>query len=440
VLLGFLSLAKLLICYSALARQKQMTRSFVAIITTTALIDGGSSFCSAFSNIQLPTISPGSLLSEVPSPALIVEMSELEAALEEASPSLDSAVNIDSWLNSLFPLNTYIPASKHPDDDDARSLQAQRVLRSGTLFLHCSVRSTFVRDKMDSRFGSGKARTVSTVDGLELASYCSNDLDDECKRSSSRNGNGIEIPLYLTLGLANHHVGGYYWGRSLGRGAAAPAQGVGVRFRWTPKDLGLSSVAQSLELFWALRRRVVKTGGQVEDGNSSLGNDGNDSSVVLTTEPTAVTTSSASVAALPLEMMCNSNDGKRSEWVDFIRTGDTLQLAPRDGACALRLLTAPLSQTTRSRSSTSLNSDGTKEEVDETSSSPGLRHTLLVGVRRAGRPRGAEPVVERVWRVAESSAETAQAVGDPAATKSDGMAVLPLNQDPPCLRWEPATR
>ena len=107
---------------------------------------------------------------------------------------------------------------------------------------------------------------------------------------------------FVGLGLNNHFTGGYYWGRSSGPGAAMPAPGV---------DL------------W--------------DGGAPL---------------------------LQLRRVGNSNDGKRSEWCEFLTPGDMLQIVP--GSLPLAL-----------------------ESFD-----------VLVGVTRDGDrgvPPGAEPVVEQLW-------------------------------------------
>ena len=63
------------------------------------------------------------------------------------------------------------------------------------------------------------------------------------------------------------------------------------------------------------------------------------------------------------EESSNSNDGKRSEWADFLNVGDTVQLIPEDVSSVL------------------------KES----------RFSTLLGVRRIGRPLGADPIVEQVW-------------------------------------------
>ena len=77
----------------------------------------------------------------------------------------------------------------------------------------------------------------------------------------------------LVLGLNNHHVGSYYWARSAGSGASMEAPGV----------LFDISDGERAILRWR------KPGGPIE---------------------------------------CNSNDGKRSEWANFLRKGDTVQLLP----------------------------------------------------------------------------------------------------------------
>jgi len=78
---------------------------------------------------------------------------------------------------------------------------------------------------------------------------------------------------YLCLGLNNHHVGGYYWARSAGNGSSMEAPG--VKFTDRGNDIGL--------LEWV----------HLDGAHKS-----------------------------------NTNDGKRSEWVNFLRTGDQVQLIP----------------------------------------------------------------------------------------------------------------
>ena len=96
-----------------------------------------------------------------------------------------------------------------------------------------------------------------------------------------------------------------------------------------------------LEIFWLLRRREARTG-DADPGN------------------------------LPIEERVNSNDGKRSEWVDFLREGDQIQFVPSSPVTCLRALMA---------------------------SAPSPGEIEVYGLRRAGRPRGSEPVVECTWAV-----------------------------------------
>ena len=112
---------------------------------------------------------------------------------------------------------------------------------------------------------------------------------------------------FAALGLNNHFTGGYYWGRSSGPGAAMPAPGIEVR-------------------------------------------------------PSA----SATTGGSPLQLLRigNTNDGKRSEWCEFLVKGDTLQIVPG-----------------------SLETSFAAFDV-------------LVGLTRDGDkqvPRGAEPIVEACW-------------------------------------------
>jgi hypothetical protein len=91
--------------------------------------------------------------------------------------------------------------------------------------------------------------------------------------SDTRNLAELDLPAnssckaHLVLGLNNHHVISYYWARSAGAGSSMEAPGIELvsnKLRWLSDD-------------WK---------------------------------------------------ECNSNDGKRSEWVAFLRPKDTVQLLP----------------------------------------------------------------------------------------------------------------
>ena len=92
----------------------------------------------------------------------------------------------------------------------------------------------------------------------------------------------------------------------------------------------------------------------------------------------------------------NSNDGKRSEWCDFLQVGDTVQLIPRYANIALTLLQRTLAGAGAGAGAAG-NGDGDGDGNGSTSSSIPVAEVPVVGVRREGRPRGADPIVEVVW-------------------------------------------
>jgi hypothetical protein len=118
---------------------------------------------------------------------------------------------------------------------------------------------------------------------------------------------------FVGLGLNNHFTGGYYWGRASGPGAAMPAPG--VELRELAPDSASSAETQPL---------------------------------------------------LQLVRVDNSNDGKRSEWCEFLQRGDQLQIVP--GSPDALLASGPFD--------------------------------VVVGVCRTGEhvPPGAEPRVDAVWK------------------------------------------
>mmetsp|Transcript_33550 Transcript_33550/g.98856 ORF Transcript_33550/g.98856 Transcript_33550/m.98856 type:complete len:272 (-) Transcript_33550:726-1541(-) len=118
----------------------------------------------------------------------------------------------------------------------------------------------------------------------------------------------------LVLGLNNHHVGSYYWARSAGAGSSMDA--IGIQFiDDTCGDKGV--------LCW-------------EDEGGPIA--------------------------------CNSNDGKRSEWCNFLRPSDTVQLVPM-GSSGEDALVAFLE-----------------------------KFGCIYGVSSEGRPMGSEPEVVCRWR------------------------------------------
>jgi hypothetical protein len=120
----------------------------------------------------------------------------------------------------------------------------------------------------------------------------------------------------LVLGVNNHHVGPYYWARMTGTGRCAEAPGV------TWKQCGDYSSLQ-----WSSSKGFVE---------------------------------------------CNSNDGKRSEWVPFLRKGDTVQLVPTNPEKGVPAVF---------------------EWIADTGAWP------LYGISTSGRPLGSDPLVICQWSV-----------------------------------------
>jgi len=118
---------------------------------------------------------------------------------------------------------------------------------------------------------------------------------------------------YLAMGLNNHWDADYYWARSMGTRARYAAPGIWLR---AAAD-GLTEVVRLPE---------------------------------------------AEAAALNPEAGIQTNDGKRSEWCEYLKAGDEVDLVPLDALAVLESF------------------DG-----------------AVIGIRRSGRPLGAEPVTCGAW-------------------------------------------
>jgi hypothetical protein len=221
------------------------------------------------------------LLSDLPTPTLLIEMSLAESAIKDTT----GYGSLDDFLR------------RHINEDNTDNTL------EGCLFVHTKIIDTSRRDKVNQQLGSGKSLSIGLCDATP---------------------NLIKGGAYLGIGLANHHVGGYYWARGMGMGASLPAHGVG--YRGISSEVDDNHGDEIGELFWKKRGPGLDARETTEESS-------------------------------------NSNDGKRSEWADFLNVGDTVQLIPLD---ATKLLLG----------------------------SPFQR---LVGVRRLGRPLGADPIVERIW-------------------------------------------
>jgi hypothetical protein len=222
-------------------------------------------------------VRTGALLSDLPTPSLLLELSLAEGALGD---SLDEILS-------------------HPQQ---QLEEDGSFLLDGSLFIHTQVTDTSLRDAITQEEGSGKSHVICQVDAASPGEQL------------------LSGGAYLGIGLANHHVGGYYWARGMGIGASLPAHGIAFRASTSTNNAGG-------ELYWKKR--------------------GPGSNAMETTDESS-----------------NSNDGKRSEWADFLSVGDTVQLVPHN---AMEVL------------------------------NPDSPFSTLLGVRRIGRPLGADPIVEKIW-------------------------------------------
>eukprot|EP00980_Cylindrotheca_fusiformis_P010463 scaffold2322_cov135-Cylindrotheca_fusiformis.AAC.22 len=209
-----------------------------------------------------------------------------------------------------------ILVSSSTDDDVKRILD-------GSIFVHTKIIDTSIRDEITNQYGSGKSTVIGNVDFSTISKY------------------------YLGIGLANHIVGGYYWARGMGMGASLPAHGIELVVV-VDNDMKKKS-----QLVW------TKRGLEQEEEQSQGTNDKHHHQ-------------KRDMATATTEESSNSNDGKRSEWADFLVVGDTVQLVPYHVEEAL--FPKPTATT---------DDDGFEE---------------LLGIRRIGRPLGADPIVERIWK------------------------------------------
>jgi hypothetical protein len=145
-------------------------------------------------------------------------------------------------------------------------------------------------------------------------------------------------PAKLVLGLNNHHVGGYYWARSAGAGSSMEAPGVSFGYSGSRSSSSRSSNRGGV-LHWT-------------DANG----------------PRA----------------CNSNDGKRSEWVNFLRLGDTVQLVPTNGQESILQF---VKQYGSLQPTLNVDDDGALL----------ISSARIFGISSHGRPMGSEPEVVCEW-------------------------------------------
>jgi len=157
---------------------------------------------------------------------------------------------------------------------------------------------------------------------------------------------GLGINSQLVMGINNHHVGSYYWARSVGMGASMEVPG--VVFRQSRTDGERSRSRTRIDGPLTTEEDIMNT-----NGNGMLCWEGSG----------------------PLD--CNSNDGKRSEWMNFVRVGDLVQLLPE---CLEGSL---------------MDFIGGGDDGDFQDEKAGN----VYGFSSRGRPLGSEPVVVCQWKM-----------------------------------------
>ena len=185
-----------------------------------------------------------------------------------------------------------------------------------------------MNDDGDTCFGYIHCQVVKPLPSLsdDVTFLCQLNLnpttfvEEPCDSSMGSSNSWTVAPAHLVLGLNNHHVISYYWARSAGSGAAMEAPGVIV----VNDVVTAAPSSSSVQIRWA--------------------------------SPEGYTA-------------CNSNDGKRSEWVQYLKEGDQIQLRPNNFETIVH--------------------------------SEALRHSIY-GITMLGRPLGSEPRVVCRWNITES--------------------------------------
>ena len=258
------------------------------------------------------------LLSDLPTPSFIVDIDALRFSPQiiddvKSRPTL----YLPKFNKSLLPRSLIIGENQNDVDIDPTKsffqLNQERNKDIAIGYLHTSV--IRAREETNEKEDKPIHTFLAEVD-LTQSLCCSQDKSNLEKKSKEQL---LFQKAQLVLGLNNHHVGSYYWARSAGAGASMEAPGVSFKPSFIGDDRGI------------LRWEAI--GG-------------------------------------PLE--CNSNDGKRSEWVNFLRIGDNIQFLPNCDEEAIMAFVNRFEVRSRDES-------------------------RIYGISAKGRPLGSEPMVVCKW-------------------------------------------
>ena len=300
---------------------------------------------SSSSMMVVSGFSAYSFMSDLPTPSLLLDMQALQRRVNAFTEGGVAESPIPPILLSndqiLVPTafatttttqkinNHHSPHSFDPESKPLPLLDASASIHVvGTAQHHdpvCYFNARVVESRSSSRQDGESSNNIDIKDATFLAQ-----LDLPTTTTSATTD--VFPAAQLVLGLNNHHCVSYYWARSAGAGAAMEAPGV---------------VFQQGQLRWQ----------SVDDNNNGL------------------------------VVSCNSNDGKRSEWVNFLRPGDMVQLLPCN----------------------KMNSSGDDDDdesvvvaaasVLQFVQAMGGDKQCIFGVSAKGRPLGSEPVVVCEWRI-----------------------------------------
>jgi hypothetical protein len=204
------------------------------------------------------------------------------------------------------------------------------------LYIHCHIMHRYEKPKLQLQTNIPNIPFVVDNDNNNDDNYNKNKDDDE-----------DDDMLELVLGLNNHHVISYYWARSAGYGSSMIAPGI----RYNPNNQCL----------------------YYDDDD----NNNNDDNSNVNKQQT--------------------NDGKRSEWVQFLQTDDMIQCMPRHYQIQQQLIEYWIQQQQQKQQLLEIETEAKQmnyEQQQSTTTSPLLR---IFGISRQNRPLGSEPIVLNEW-------------------------------------------
>lgn len=250
---------------------------------------------------SLPVISSFTLVSDLNTPAFLIDMDMLHKAASSHSNDVDSSamdtispIYLPKYNMTLYPysLGSHSQSIDHGMPYPINEYQGQQ---SALGYIHSSVIRS--RDQFDSKLSSPSSlqpqNSETHGEGGEVSTATSVLSRTTTLLAELDVGTDLCPQAQLVMGINNHHVGSYYWARSAGMGASMETPGILFRsYSECAKDTPDNRVQSST----------------IDTGNGT---------------PTGVLCWDGES---PFD--CNSNDGKRSEWVNFLRCGDLVQLLP----------------------------------------------------------------------------------------------------------------